>query len=165
MSASLLTAMTEIDATPLSRTGFVYALVAGDQIIYIGQTTAIAQRLWMHRAGTKKCAPKQFDRAFVLEVDANDLSAYEGALIRRFNPPLCWSAPSDDSRDGEVLATLGLTLDPVASAAFEGRRRALWSEAWRCRRVREWSNRQWKRVRFSSVLWRTAVRHLKRSAS
>lgn len=154
--------MTEIDATPPLRTGFVYALVANDEIVYIGQTTAIAQRLLMHRAGTKNHPPKQFDRAFVLELAVADLSAFEGALIRRFNPPLCRTAPVDNGRDEEVLARLGLAFDRDSSDAFEERRRARKVAGHRRACVRQLAHRHWRPNGFSSVLWRSTVRYLAR---
>lgn len=164
MSVSLLTAMIEVDARPPARTGTVYVLINDDEIIYIGQTTQLQQRLWMHRCGTKHAPAKQFDRVFVINVDIDDLDAYEGALIRRFNPTLSWTARSDESRDVEVLAAMGLSPDPVARDAFFARRRKHWAGAYSERCVREWGKRRWKRVRTSAVLWREALRHLEQEA-
>lgn len=164
MSVSLLAAMTEVDARPPTRTGSVYVLISNDEIIYVGQTTHLQQRLWMHRVGTKQAPAKQFDRAFAIDVAIEDLDAYEGALIRRFNPPLSWTAPADESRDAEVLAAMGLALDPATRDAFVARRSRRFSDAHRRARLSDWPKRRWKRVRTSSVLWRAAVRHLYREA-
>lgn len=95
----------------------VYFLVDGDEIVYVGQTADLEVRIAMHlEAGLKR-----FDRAFWIELPADQLDAHEGAFIRALNPRYCLAAPADVGTDGAVLAAYGLTVDP--EARFEGRRR------------------------------------------
>ena len=153
--------MREVDVSSLGvpRTKFVYALFSEGEIVYVGQTASLAPRLLQHRVGgTPFCAAKTFDRAFALELPAEDAAAYEGALIRRFNPPLCVGAPKDESRDAEVLARLGLDYDQSKRDAFADRRRKAFTGV---RKLARRNRLSW-RVSTSRVIWRATKRYLKR---
>lgn len=166
MKETLLNAMTEIDVAILPvKSGSIYALVDEDEIVYIGKTTNIGQRLWMHKVGTRRTPAKVFSRALRLDVPIDDLDAFEGALIRRFNPRYCNSAPANKGRDTEVLASLGLEPDSVNEEAFGTRRSNIFVVAARERRVREWARRGWRRQpTFSKVLWKSTLEFLEASS-
>jgi len=158
---ALVSNMQEIDLLAATeRMGWVYVLSDKGQVVYVGQTVNVTQRIGAHQHGTKRDDAKKFDRAFRVEVSLGDMSALEGALIRRFNPRYCEVAPKDESRDVEMLARLDLELDPMARDAFVSRKQAKWVEVYRAKRVREWSERcRWgRKPLLSAVLWRTATR-------
>jgi hypothetical protein len=162
------TAMTEIDVSSIGRRNdseFVYVLLFDGSVIYVGRTKDLSQRLGFHKLGTSQHEPKRFNRAFFLELPIVDASACEGALIRRFDPVLVNGAPGDQSRDQEMLARLGLDYDRESADRFTARRSAVFIEAHRRARVRQWASRGWRRVSLSSVLWKAAVRHLKKAAA
>lgn len=152
-------------SAPSARTGTIYLLLDGDAVVYVGQTTSVEQRVWMHRTGTKQTPPKVFTRALCFDVPLEDLGAFEGALIRRFNPKYCASSPCAEERDAEVLASVGLEPDSAMRDAFKARLKELWREVHRARRVREWASRRRRRGQLSAVLWRTAIQHVARLPS
>lgn len=61
----------------------VYFLMLAERIVYIGQSTAIHDRLMQHRL-----EGKLFDRVLAMNVADNALNATELELIKRFTPPL-----------------------------------------------------------------------------
>lgn len=67
----------------------VYFLVAGSQVIYVGQTADLHARLANHYA-----LGKRFDRVFFLPVARGECLEVESAFIARFAPPLNDSRPS-----------------------------------------------------------------------
>lgn len=120
----------ELDVSRLLRPdlrAFVYFLSHGDEVVYVGQTSDVMERVRLHLQDERVSGPKAFDRVFFLEVDALDLDAYEGALIRALNPRYCQRAPKDVGRDEEVLALFGLERDETG--AFAARSTALYREA------------------------------------
>ncbi len=164
-SAHLISQMREIDLKPVAPVASIYVFLDRDEIVYVGSTKGIDQRMALHQsAGEKRLPPKRFDRAFRLDVPVADLLAYEGALIRRFNPRHCLAAPKDGGRDAVFLARLGLSLDEAASDAFNARRRANRAKSYSKTCVRQWPHRYWprhpKQGRLTAILWETAVRHL-----
>ena len=62
----------------------VYFLVAGDTVVYIGQSVSVAARISTHR----REKTKSFDYALFLPVPESELDAVEGSLIRAIKPPL-----------------------------------------------------------------------------
>jgi len=60
----------------------IYFLVHNGEIVYIGQSRNIAQRIWGHE-GEKR---KTWDRVFFLRVPDYDLDAIEGTLLRCLKP-------------------------------------------------------------------------------
>ncbi|HEY6038081.1 MAG TPA: GIY-YIG nuclease family protein [Kofleriaceae bacterium] len=81
----------------------VYMLLAGDEVVYVGQSVDVRSRLSDHL----RWPPRAFDRALVLPCGADDLRAVEAALIR-------WFMPSGNRirtifvGEDEALASLGL---------------------------------------------------------
>jgi hypothetical protein len=153
----------EFDLAAIARstpTVFVYVLVDKGEIVYVGRTVAIAQRLSFHAFGTTQHDPKTFDRALVMEVPREDGAAIEGALIRRFNPPLTHGAPGNETRDVEVLNRLGIGFDQANRDAFVARRRQLFVSAHSRARVRDLARRGWRSHRFSRTLWKATCRWL-----
>jgi hypothetical protein len=167
---SLLAQMAEVDLAPLlDQRKFIYVLVLGDEIVYVGQTGNVLQRCLAHRSGATyangrvMCAVKEFDRAFQIEVAVGDVDAYEGALIRRFNPRYCGASRADESRDVEILARFGLEPDPVARDAFKARIGKVFADAHRASRLCAWTERKWHR-RLERTLYRAAKNTAKRLA-
>lgn len=112
----------EVDLGGLTRprpTG-VYLLILDGIVVYVGQSTDVEMRIALHL----KEDTKVFDRAIWIELDRSELDAYEGALIRVFDPRYSYGAPVDIGRDDEVLAKLGLTTDEDARRSFAARRRS-----------------------------------------
>lgn len=83
----------------------VYFLYFRGTLQYVGQSIAPAARLHQHRQ-----VGRVFDRAFVLPVPQSMLDQVEGALIRRFRPPLNVTMPIIGLDDGaRVLSDLGFS--------------------------------------------------------
>jgi hypothetical protein len=152
------------DAVSPPTTETIYILILDEEIVYIGCTCNFAQRIGMHVSGTKRQAAKGFNRVLRMEVPIADSAAFEGALIRRFNPPLTWGAPADESRDAEMLSLIGLSFDQAMRDAFVDRRRKMWVDAHcRARQINWVKRRAWSSPRtFQGVLWKSTVRFLKR---
>lgn len=98
----------------------MYLLLELEAVVYVGQSTDVEARIewhaqqaklpqrgWRHRRRANR-DHKPFDQALWLSVPLHMLDAYEGALIRFFMPRHNRCAPSDASRDEEVLRVLGL---------------------------------------------------------
>jgi transcriptional regulator with XRE-family HTH domain len=92
----------------------VYLLVSDGEIIYVGQSQDVDSRLAQHR----RDEGKTFNEVLILEVGAEDLLAYEGALIRAVRPRLNRTTPANADRDDEVLAKLGLPIPPKRKPAL-----------------------------------------------
>lgn len=108
---------------------FVYFLISGGEIVYIGETTNIEARIEHHLSRTsehnRRRGFKEFDRAFYLEVPSAEALAYEGALIRALRPRYNGRAGRHRGRDNEILISLGLTphVDERANARDYARSR------------------------------------------
>ena len=59
----------------------VYILIKENEVVYVGQSVNLLQRLAQHRE-------KDFDAAYYLPIPITDLIKTEKALIQDFNPPL-----------------------------------------------------------------------------
>lgn len=59
----------------------IYALIADERIMYVGQSTGVVVRLFSHRT------EKQFDYAMVMPVPPNRLNEIEHFFISRLAPP------------------------------------------------------------------------------
>ena len=117
--------------TPRERTGHVYLLVDGDEVVYVGQTIALEQRIAWHweqsrapvvarkRRQIENPHCKPFDRALALEAPEGDLRDIEGALIRALRPRFNHRADTHRGNDNKILASLGLPAhaDEKANAA------------------------------------------------
>lgn len=102
-----------------TKSGAIYCLVDGNEIVYVGQTTNVEQRIALHiNENLKRSVPKKFDRAFWFGVSLDDLDTYEHALIRALSPRYNLRAGVHLGKDNEVLAALGLPLlaDEYANA-------------------------------------------------
>jgi len=102
-----------IDAGRMHLPSGVYFLYFRGVLQYVGKSVTPASRLNQHRQ-----VGRVFDQAFVLPVPQSMLDQVEGALIRKFQPPLNVTMPivglDDDAR---VLADLGFQgrlLEPPA---------------------------------------------------
>lgn len=110
-------------AIPAPRsTGNVYLLVDGDEIVYVGQTTAIEQRIAWHwiqsqtptviskrtDAPTPNADCKRFTRAFAFEAPESELRAIESALIRALRPKYNRRADRYTGGDNAIISALGL---------------------------------------------------------
>lgn len=84
----------------------VYLLLDGSEVIYIGQTLDVVERLARHRRNWRT---KNYDAALFISVSESDLDAYEGALIRALRPTHNKKVRGPDARDAEILQRLGLT--------------------------------------------------------
>ena len=71
-----------MDVTFMMNQSFVYVLMSGDEIIYIGQSKAIGLRTQSHRRD------KSFDRVYALPCLPDEAFALEAALIRAVQPKL-----------------------------------------------------------------------------
>lgn len=101
----------------------IYFLIVAEEIKYIGQTTSLQGRVISHIQEGRRP-----DRVMYLVVRSIDADAYEGALIRRLNPPWCRRAPISDDRDAEILAVFGMEQDAWAASEFYERARREWRE-------------------------------------
>jgi len=59
----------------------VYFLMQGEEVVYVGQTNCLPDRIIWHRRDKKV-----FDGVWFLPVDAGDLVLLEGRYIDRFRP-------------------------------------------------------------------------------
>jgi hypothetical protein len=155
--------MSEVDLSKLgaqSPTQHVYVLILGERIIYIGRTADLNHRLTFHRFGSDRLRGKEFDRVLALELPRDDAAALEGALIRRFNPQLCGNAPTDETRDVEMLAMFSLKYDQAAALEFKARKRRRFTDSKSRRQIRLLAARTTRRVNLQSVLWECAKGYL-----
>lgn len=107
LAVAITSSMREVPVD--ARVCLLYVLVDRGEIVYVGQTFCIEQRVVTHRRGTKQELPKLFTQAFCIEVSAADSDAVENALIRALLPRYNKHANTDSSRDAEMLARFGLT--------------------------------------------------------
>lgn len=105
----------------------VYLLILRGEVIYVGSSINVSTRVLGHR-----CA-KSFDRAVWIPVDKDDLTSYEGALIRALRPSLNWGANvSYLGNDNDVLTALGLPVHDDERAVA-----ANWRAEFKRRRVEQ----------------------------
>lgn len=90
----------------------VYVLLSEDRVVYVGQSINVIGRVLTHQRNLT------FDKAVWFELHPDDLNAFEGALTRALNPRWGYQAPADDSRDAEILASLGLQADADSARRF-----------------------------------------------
>lgn len=104
----------------------IYLLVDGEEIVYVGQSTNVIQRVSAHKANRNHHHERwrtKWDRAFWMPVANDDLDDYEGALIRRLTPRYNTSAPGSGLRDAEICAQFDLPpCDLARLAEFRARR-------------------------------------------
>jgi hypothetical protein len=97
---------------PSSKAG-VYLLIDRGEVVYIGSSEDVDDRVLDHvcgrptnwRSGSER---KVFDRALHIELRADVMEHYEGALIRAFRPRYNLRAPVHLGNDASLLADLGL---------------------------------------------------------
>jgi predicted GIY-YIG superfamily endonuclease len=170
VSVDLLAAhMREIDiqsALGPSPTKTIYVLIEKGEVVYVGQTVNLAGRIGNHSTNQERSRrrAKVFDRVLALDVPREDAAAYEGALIRRFNPPDCKGSPQDRGNDEDILSRFGLTADLDAAAAFNARRSEPFFKGHAQSRIRSLARRKWN-GRIDRVLWRATTKYLKSRAA
>lgn len=69
---------------PIRKLRGVYLLWRGDEVVYVGQSVNIQQRIGVHLANPKK----DFDAITYAIVESGDLNEIEAELIVKFNPCL-----------------------------------------------------------------------------
>lgn len=147
-------------------TKYIYVLLDNETVIYVGCTGSLFQRLASHRFGNTQNEPKSFTRALYIEVPIADAPAYEGALVRRFNPCLVDKVCSDETRDREVLELLSLEPHQENRDAFVARVKQSYADMVSRRRLREFSRcrRKFRRDQsFARLLWKATVRFLEKA--
>lgn len=105
------------------RNSAIYFLLLDDEITYVGQTTNIDQRIYLHvNTENRWGVPKVFNRATWMAVPIEQLDAYEGALIRALRPSCNRRAPAYRGGDNEILIALGMEphIDEAAAAKSWG---------------------------------------------
>jgi excinuclease UvrABC nuclease subunit len=81
----------------------VYVLIDSDDVVYVGKSFDIESRVAQHaRRGRFS-----FQQAFCLETAANEMDAFEGFLIRMFNPRHNKNCPDWRQDDDLVLRRFG----------------------------------------------------------
>lgn len=86
----------------------IYMLVDGDEIVYVGSSRDIINRLYTHTVERSEPLTKRFDRAIFYALPPKVHSFYEGAFIRKLCPRFCRSAPKHRGCDNEILEGFGL---------------------------------------------------------
>ncbi len=71
----LISQMSEIDLAPTDPVGSVYVLMDGDEVVYIGSTKSVSQRVSLHQSGDRRRPAKRFDRAFSLAAPSTGWAA------------------------------------------------------------------------------------------
>jgi predicted GIY-YIG superfamily endonuclease len=75
------------DSIPLrADTPCIYFLFSGDEIVYVGQSNALAQRIMSHQNGTADTEKKDFDSLVVVGSTKERIRDEELAYIRQFTP-------------------------------------------------------------------------------
>lgn len=90
---------------PLTYTGTcVYFLVLKDEIVYIGQSESLLNRIAAHRLD------KHFDRVFFINIAQDKVLDVEAALIKSFKPKYNRQNPADvhEPYFKDVLAKIGM---------------------------------------------------------
>lgn len=86
----------------------VYLLLDGDEVVYVGASSDVPERVYFHSCRVEHPSGKQFDRALWMRLPPAVLHHYEGALIRGFKPKYNLTCPADVEHDAEILDGLGL---------------------------------------------------------
>ena len=105
--------LVELDIDAGMRCG-VYFLCKGDEVVYVGQSTNVIQRVASHMAEVSNpkidpTAPimrKKFDRAFFLKCETGDLDRLEGAFIRIFEPKANGRGPKVRDSGSTIISIL-----------------------------------------------------------
>lgn len=90
----------------------IYFLCNGKEIVYIGQSRNVGNRIPNHRG-------KEYDRVFFIPCHVNQLCDFERALIRRFKPPLNSSGACLDAKDKKVLELILNEVVPISGQPVE----------------------------------------------
>lgn len=80
----------------------IYLLVDDQEIVYIGSSTDVLNRVWTHKRN------KSFGELLWLRLPSAVHPHYEGAFIRSVRPRFNRSAPIDARYDAEILDGFGL---------------------------------------------------------
>lgn len=112
---SLKVSLRELPPETRPRFVGIYFLISKGVVVYVGKSTDIEQRMIAHWSARNSKNPRtrmRFDEARWLPVDEQDLTAYEGAILRSLAPRYNRIAhPS--KRDSEIVELLGLPPIPV----------------------------------------------------
>jgi hypothetical protein len=98
----------------------VYVLMNGDEVVWIGRTTCLPNRVIGHRKRTG-----DFDRVLFLPLPKEHLAAYEGALIRALLPTKNVNSACRVGSDNDVLEALGLPTHADEKAATKHAQKTL----------------------------------------
>lgn len=91
----------QLQTAHMERAGVVYFLLAGFEVVYVGQTTTLASRIATHlkeKAG-------EFDRVLYMFVPTPNLVQVETQFIRALNPRLNWVGRKEAKAAKEVKAS------------------------------------------------------------
>lgn len=94
-------------------TSGVYVLIRGDEVLYVGSSSMVTGRVVSHAY-----AGIPFDHALWIPLPKRSLAAYEGALMRFFDPPYNQRCPALTESDAPILAALGLPPHADEAAVF-----------------------------------------------
>jgi DNA-binding XRE family transcriptional regulator len=88
----------------------IYLLIEGDEITYIGSSSEVEMRIWMHavEGRSRPAMLKPCNRVLWMPLPHKVLGYYEGALIRAIRPKCNKSAPRHHGYDNEILDGLGI---------------------------------------------------------
>lgn len=89
----------------------VYFLVRDREIVYVGSSKHVENRIIDHREWTADA--RGFDSVLVLRVPMAAHPHYEGAFIRLLRPVANWGAPRFRRSDNEIYLGFGLPLYPT----------------------------------------------------
>ena len=75
-----------IHEVPVAPFSGVYFLVHQGEVIYIGKSVSVVQRISSHKGPERGNYKKEFDAAFFIPLHADVIHDYEGALVRVLRP-------------------------------------------------------------------------------
>lgn len=86
--AAVIPDAVEVPVPPRAEGAWVYFLILGEEVVYVGQSTALPTRIGQHAISTKA-----FDRVLAVRVRPEDLNRCEAAAIYALQPRYNKSKP------------------------------------------------------------------------
>ena len=96
---STIKGLMELPISAICNIPGIYFLYLGDKLQYIGQSVNIIQRVSTHIRDQQK----EFDRAYFMICDEENLDHLEGTLVRKLKPPLTKSSPVPRVNGSQVI--------------------------------------------------------------
>ena len=136
------------------RIAAIYFLLRDDEIVYIGQSCDIENRIELHYScrDSRNRYYKDFDRAVWMAISIDELDAVVCALIRALRPTYNEGAPAYRGGDNKILVRFGLTPHDDEKQAARDFAASLPGRAARAENGRRSATQRWARRKHEAAL-------------